>query len=53
MLCKYCNSAGCEEECIDFCMNCNTEIKLGEDFCSDYCENVYGKLEPYCDTKEN
>jgi hypothetical protein len=41
MPCKYCNSCGCEEECVDFCFNCNTEIELGKDFCSDTCKKEY------------
>jgi len=38
MLCPYCNSAGCEEDCVDFCYNCDKTIEAGEDFCNKECE---------------
>jgi hypothetical protein len=41
MPCKHCNSCGCEEDCVDFCLNCDNEIPVNEDFCSDRCQREY------------
>lgn len=41
MLCPYCNSAGCEEDCVDFCYNCDKAIEAGEDFCNKECEKEF------------
>lgn len=41
MPCKYCNSCGCEEDCVDFCFNCAIDINLNEEFCSGKCQKEY------------
>jgi predicted nucleic acid-binding Zn ribbon protein len=41
MLCPYCNSAGCEEDCVDFCINCNEPVAKDNDYCSDKCQKEY------------
>lgn len=38
MLCPICHSAGCEEDCVDYCINCEEEIEAGKDFCNKKCE---------------
>lgn len=41
MLCKFCYSAGCEEDCVEYCLNCDKEIEAGKDFCSKKCEKEF------------
>lgn len=42
MLCPICNSAGCEEDCVDYCLNCDKEIEKDKDFCSETCKKELG-----------
>ncbi|MGM7722826.1 DUF2116 family Zn-ribbon domain-containing protein [Metabacillus sp. Hm71] len=41
MLCPYCKLTGCEEDCVDFCINCGEPIKADDDFCSASCKKQY------------
>lgn len=41
MLCPICHLAGCEEDCVDYCINCEKEIVSGKDFCNKKCEKEF------------
>jgi hypothetical protein len=41
VLCPICNSCGCEEECVEYCLNCDKEIELNKEFCSDLCKKDF------------